>query len=408
MGKGAATTMSSIILIILLVGMIATYIATVNDEIKKEMEISLKKAEILRAKNTFYLLNRSLETTWFISTVQVIFKTGEDFTESFCQGNLEENLEKYMKDKMEDYIRIPGYDTPIKVNDVDITISRIEPDIQVNDNEIISDVSETITANYVETDIVSDTSHESNITTYFKKLAEYGCEAAIDLVSGMMSSMPEYTQSTTKSEYLTIAENYIRSVFNSINVENGIEKDLTKDELRLVVSPGLSGLTLNYGFAVVFSDAYEYYYHDEGANRFVKKPFSINVKMADSVEVLTCGDGLYNWDWSDMLCCDGSIYTCGIGDSELPGIDGNNLGSGQERCGYACTGTYFCTEDEAQSDINCCENGWDGGWDIVDCNEYECLENECLEDDGNGNCTKWGDCIRWGDCIDPVYGCVLD
>lgn len=43
----------------------------------KQDELSFREIEIFEMKNTFYLLNRSLTTTWLISTAQVLFKAGE-------------------------------------------------------------------------------------------------------------------------------------------------------------------------------------------------------------------------------------------------------------------------------------------------------------------------------------------
>lgn len=215
MSKGAATTLSSIIIIILLIGMFATYMVTVSNEAKKEKEISFTKAEILRAKNTFYLLNASLESTWLISTVQTIFRTGENFPASMCQGSLKENLEAYMKKMMEDdYRTIPGYGSAIKINDVTINIVQITPSILVEDDKIVSDVHETITANYVDTEIVADTMHENIISTSFKKMAEYAC-SAVNLISDIDDYIANLAYDpANEAGYLGDVEDYIRSTLD--------------------------------------------------------------------------------------------------------------------------------------------------------------------------------------------------
>jgi len=100
MTKGAATTISSILIIIFLGGMLFIYTNTVDDEIQGELEVAFKKSDIMRTKNTFYLVNSSLEITWFISTVQMIFEAGRDFPPGLCDGNtlLEQDLKDYMED----------------------------------------------------------------------------------------------------------------------------------------------------------------------------------------------------------------------------------------------------------------------------------------------------------------------
>jgi hypothetical protein len=76
--KGIVISATVIILTIMLIGMAAHNLIQTNIILNKEAEIALRKAEIIRTKNTFYLTNRSLETTWFISTVQDIFDAGEN------------------------------------------------------------------------------------------------------------------------------------------------------------------------------------------------------------------------------------------------------------------------------------------------------------------------------------------
>ena len=315
MTKGAATTISSILIIIFLGGMLFIYTNTVDDEIQGELEVAFKKSDIMRTKNTFYLVNSSLEITWFISTVQMIFEAGRDFPPGLCDGNtlLEQDLKDYMEDIIENY-EIGSF----KINYVDID-TKMTPDIRIENDKITSDIEEEITAAYVDTEIVADASHENIINTYFKKLAEYSC-IAIAMVPDISSGMPPYTTSTpSKTAYLNSVENHIRNMLDSISLQYGITKEVVTD-LWLSVSDGFSGLTLDYEFDVTFYDVNEYYYHDEENNRFVEKLFSLDTKQGDSVDVLICtSDALYNWiSNNDMICYNTEIYTC---DRDIDGLN---------------------------------------------------------------------------------------
>jgi len=142
MRKGSATTMGSLILIFLLIGMVALYANTVNDMIEKEKEVSLKKTEVLKTKNTFYLMNRSLEITWFVSSIQNIFDAGETslgvpywyeidmhgsianlYRPSRAEGR--EDLVEYLNENMEEYTDSVAGDVTLP-DSVLISISGIE------------------------------------------------------------------------------------------------------------------------------------------------------------------------------------------------------------------------------------------------------------------------------------------
>ncbi|MCX6819662.1 MAG: hypothetical protein NT129_06730, partial [Candidatus Aenigmarchaeota archaeon] len=77
MSKGVGTVISSIIMIILILGLAAFFFWLVINLDQKQVEINLREAEVLRTANTFYLTNRSLDITWNISSIQTIFDAGE-------------------------------------------------------------------------------------------------------------------------------------------------------------------------------------------------------------------------------------------------------------------------------------------------------------------------------------------
>ncbi|HLD85004.1 MAG TPA: lytic transglycosylase domain-containing protein [archaeon] len=75
-GSGDAVFTLTIILFIML--MLSLLIFVVSSEQIKRNEIILTDKELLGTKDTFYLLNRSLAFTWYISSIQSVFRTMDD------------------------------------------------------------------------------------------------------------------------------------------------------------------------------------------------------------------------------------------------------------------------------------------------------------------------------------------
>ncbi|MDI6721365.1 MAG: hypothetical protein QMD85_03175, partial [Candidatus Aenigmarchaeota archaeon] len=76
--KGVAATIESIIIIIIILFFLLIMLALVNKSAKKEVEINTQALELSALSNTFYLVNRSLYMTWYVSTVQALFTAGFD------------------------------------------------------------------------------------------------------------------------------------------------------------------------------------------------------------------------------------------------------------------------------------------------------------------------------------------
>lgn len=76
--KGIGTTVSSIFIIIILIMFLISYVYMINENIQGKTYLNLDEAAMLRTENTFYLLDASLGMTWFISTVQSIFRAGDE------------------------------------------------------------------------------------------------------------------------------------------------------------------------------------------------------------------------------------------------------------------------------------------------------------------------------------------
>ena len=78
MKKGAGTTMASLLMIVILLAGISLHYATVLKKTGQQQKINMRESEIMRTVNAFHLLNRSLGMTWYLSTIQSVFQTGDE------------------------------------------------------------------------------------------------------------------------------------------------------------------------------------------------------------------------------------------------------------------------------------------------------------------------------------------
>ncbi|MBI2172917.1 MAG: M23 family metallopeptidase [Candidatus Aenigmarchaeota archaeon] len=76
--KGAGTTIESIMIMIIILFFFAILLVILSKTTTKNVQLNTETLELSKLSNTFYLLNRSLYTTWYVSTVQTLFKAGFD------------------------------------------------------------------------------------------------------------------------------------------------------------------------------------------------------------------------------------------------------------------------------------------------------------------------------------------
>jgi hypothetical protein len=74
----ATSTLHSIILIVSMIVLIVIFGLIVFGKQTKEIEIFFDEIQLMKAKNTFDLLEKSLDTTWHVSTIQAIFDAAEE------------------------------------------------------------------------------------------------------------------------------------------------------------------------------------------------------------------------------------------------------------------------------------------------------------------------------------------
>ncbi len=76
--KGVGSVISTIIIVMVLLFFFVIFLVTTTTASQKKLELNLNTADFLKTKNTVSILNRSLATTWYASTVQLIFKAGDE------------------------------------------------------------------------------------------------------------------------------------------------------------------------------------------------------------------------------------------------------------------------------------------------------------------------------------------
>ncbi len=164
-------------------------------------------------------------------------------------------------------------------------------------------------------------------------------------------------------------------------------------QLYVCSSPCDEGDAQEIDYTIFPSDSTKniYYYHDESAKRFVKKPFSLDVKIEDYIPALDCSrynDRKFNWQKSDdLLCKDNKIWSCS---QVIPGLAPDNRKSGNEIVGsgnnvYKCVNDYggFCKQGDDTRSIESCCTGWTGSGTF--CNGF-CAGDGLL--DANEGCAS--------------------
>jgi hypothetical protein len=127
-----------------------------------------------------------------------------------------------------------------------------------------------------------------------------------------------------------------------------------------------------------------YYYHDKAGNRFVKKPFSLNVKIEDFLPALDCSQNngkMFSWqNKGDVLCLDNVIWACLQDISGLSGIklDHETLVSGADVYKCLSDAGRFCKQGDDTRAISECCTGWTGIGTL--CNNF-CAGDGILDTD---------------------------
>lgn len=87
MSKGIGPAIRVILILVVFLLLLVIFVKMVADNASLNTELNLLSASIMRAENTYYILERSLGTTWYVSTVQTIYNAGD---ESIACGNVDD------------------------------------------------------------------------------------------------------------------------------------------------------------------------------------------------------------------------------------------------------------------------------------------------------------------------------
>ncbi|MFH0832109.1 MAG: hypothetical protein V1900_00075 [Candidatus Aenigmatarchaeota archaeon] len=247
----ADATFTSIIFIILMIALASGFTLMNTRAAHAEEKISFEKAELIKAENTFYIIDKSLGETWFLSAVQAIFKSGNLGEEYWYRDGQslvknDDDIAKSLAESMNDYLKIQK---SIKVNGVDVKISDIKAKFSVKDDEIVSEVTQKLDMSFGNTEISAKTTNVNKIKTKFKKLVS----AANELVKSAMAF------SGNADSYF---DNEAKRIANQFGVKYKLEKNIAGSR---------------YDIKATFLDSYEYY-RDSG-DKFEKVPVFLAIKL---------------------------------------------------------------------------------------------------------------------------------
>ncbi len=206
--KGSGDMINSFIIILAIIIVMLVAVATFVGSVAKHERIIFDEIELMRAKNTFYLMNRSVGMTWFISTVQTIYKAENGIGETYwyvtnpqqrksirlpdsskCNtGNpsiclpRNSDVADFLKNEMQGYLSIKGSDRhaeqELRLNDVRVNIEDIDINSQHNFwpsyDRITSLVTQEIKSTFGASKTQSATESSNAIFTLFRKIVAGG------------------------------------------------------------------------------------------------------------------------------------------------------------------------------------------------------------------------------------------
>ena len=152
------------------------------------------------------------------------------------------------------------------------------------------------------------------------------------------------------------------------------------------------------GFGPGGIEAGEYYYHDEAANKFVKRPISLEFKVKDHIPILACAynsNKRYEWDTvNDLLCYDNDIWSC---TRTIPGLDAEHKKNDHQ---FAGSGDIWQCVESPTISPRFCLKGFDTSTNEECCrlwlpseNGVLCRQQEFCSGDGTINSNEAGNCL---------------
>lgn len=232
--------------------------------------------------------------------------------------------------------------------------------------------------------IDKETENNNTVQTSLKQMAAAGrnvVDALLDVgdrMDGSSGSLFAYKPAGATASKNVYEEAFRTGLYNAyiftpsaaVLPANSIEPAQVAIELKandastqgVVTIPG-SGLIVHYTATITYSEPEKYYYHDEGQNKFLKKPIKLTFKAEDYLPAIDCKTyntdpyvATFNWEGSnDLICCASYLFSCGSTVDGLPSGQKINVGdrikntadggsTEQEICNGVLSGqTFECT-----------------------------------------------------------------
>ncbi len=281
--KGAGEILFAILAMILLFVILGIFVTYLRANATQQQNIMYEELELTRLKNTFSLVDRSLGMTWYISSIQALFRTGDEsigcgyddyqYTDipnamkdgywyqysdpkafknqklvdikngqmlggkySF-KGSLKypqvcypqtNDIDNYIGDKFGPFKNIP---TDFTENDIQFKISNPDTQFDLTEDKLIATSTQHIVANPEQTTPTIDTTttNTNNIDTKMIAMTESG-RNIVDKAFGFYDSLNDnrysspffYSQGLNKDVYLAVAKKKI------------------SDDIAAAIKPGLT------------------------------------------------------------------------------------------------------------------------------------------------------------------------
>mgnify|MGYP001602965032 CR=1 FL=1 len=325
--KGVGTTMGTIMLMVIFLIFFGVYLYMVNNHVQSTIQLNLESSQILKLKSTFSLFNASLGNTWFISTVQAIFMTGDESIGCGTDDPLAERLPDgywYMRDPNQGrdgltdsqgrpIERIPStlkynenglnpqicyprdihvltylqnklecdgllnLKTPMDAGGVAIVFDSVRsvcngnskavsnsPSLNLNDDNIESKFSQSITATYGDGRIVAQTENYNKVMTSFRQMVAKARAAIGNLLTlgdaHEAYAGLQYTQSTNKVAYENRVKSFVETILTTsmptgVLATADIQTDMRAADATVssVMYKG-SGLVVHYSATAIYTE----------------------------------------------------------------------------------------------------------------------------------------------------------
>jgi murein DD-endopeptidase MepM/ murein hydrolase activator NlpD len=406
--KGIGPAIRVILILVVFLLLLVIYVKMVADNTSLNTELNLLSASIMKAENTYYIMERSLGTTWYVSTVQTIYSAGD---ESIACGNVDDenkyssggtvtndiregywyqgtlakkmegpttlcksviplgtkynndpcnpmicapeatHLKKYLDDEIIPYQDITKEFT---VNNVQVNIDNIKTVYEVTDDKITSDTTQSIKiTDNIRTTIDNPIKNKIDIYTSFNKMVTAG-----RYITNILYLTSLKFQQNTETAYGTgTGERYLQD--NKELIKNAIMKFASEPELKM--NDVITNVAFKKFEVIKVTDDNM----SSGITPSVKLVlhYDADVMMIEGGEVQeTTSNGLYDWPTESkrLVSCYGPRLHPVYGDSRFHnGLDiGAKVAGENDQVMAAEDGEIVDVELNCEEGVRSCGSGY--------------------------------------------------